>query len=195
MGQFLSVFAVKHRMLVIWRQVLRQAAVQIHIQEIALTFFWPCRADPSQLPHAGAWYGVGGVKLPPTRCKYGFIIVKRHCAAAAFSPIQAFKGLIYQIPLMRGTCLFEVAWLWNALKESLVPVRNAELKSWKEFGSFLMVLLQHRGASSAYLSGIAWHTQRQAQSGTLQKYLDSCFFSFLDVYVCVCGNKRGIFSH
>lgn len=138
--------------------------------------------------------GGGGVKLLPTRSKYGFIIVQRRCAAATFGPIQAFKGLIYLIPLMPGTCLFEVAWLWNALKESLVPVRNAELKSWKEFGSFLMVFLQHSGASSAYLSGIAWHTLRRARSGSPQEYLQCCFFLFGCVCLHLgCGNKRVIF--
>lgn len=90
-----------------------------------------------------------------------------------------------------GACLFEVASLWNALKESLVPVRKAELKGiWK----FLMVFLQHSGARSAYLPGIAWHTPRQAQSGSPEEYLQCSCLPFGCVCLHVgCGNGGIIF--
>lgn len=106
-------------------------------------------------------------------------------AAATLSPILALKSLMYKMPLRRGACLFEVASLWNALKESLVPVRKAELKSWKEFGSFLMVFLQHSGARSAYLPGIAWHTHRDRHRAAALRNTFSVVCSFLDVYACM----------
>lgn len=137
-----------------------------------------CGSGPS-----GGW-GWGG-KLLPTWYKYGVIILKHHCTVDAWSPKQALKSLIYKIRWgEEPVCL-----KWLNFEESLLPVRNAELKSWKEFGSFwwcscstvVQVLLIF-----LVLRDTHWDRRRAA---ALRNNLSLVFSPFLDAYACMWGVK------
>lgn len=52
-----------------------------------------------------------GLQLLPTWCKYGLMILKRHCTVATWRRIQALKSRIYK--MRSSTCLFEASELWR----------------------------------------------------------------------------------